>query len=292
MIRSMTGFGRGEAHEEGQEAIVEIKTVNHRYSDIFIRMPRQISFLEEKVRGFIGERISRGKIDVYISYDDLGEASGCVMLDEGLTGAYIKALCLLRDKYGLKDDISISLLARFPDILNPKKVGTDEESIWRLIKKALEEAMESLLAMREREGGKIKRDLTDKIASASGLLDGIAARAPFVPKDYKQKLELRIKELLEQQTIDENRIAAEVAVFADRCSIDEEITRLRSHINQLAETLNMEEPVGRKLDFLIQEMNREANTIGSKANDIEIIKCVIELKSEIEKMREQAQNIE
>ncbi|MCX8131008.1 MAG: YicC family protein [Clostridia bacterium] len=292
MIKSMTGFGRGEYQEEGKEFLVEIKTVNHRYSDIFVKMPRQISFLEDKVREIVGKSISRGKVDVYISYEDYSDDSKNVLFDEPLAKTYIKALETLREKYNLKDDITVSLVARFPDVLRVEKNEEDGEKIWLLLKKALEKAVESLLVMRQNEGKELKNNLLERANYIEEILKKITERSPNVVKEYRIKLENRLKELLEQQTVDESRMATEVAIFADRCSIDEEIVRLGSHISQLREALNMEQPVGRKLDFLIQEMNREINTIGSKANDLVITKHVVEIKSELEKVREQIQNIE
>lgn len=292
MIKSMTGFGRGEAQGDCKEFMVEIKTVNHRYSDTFIKMPRQISFLEDKVREIVSKSLSRGKIDVFISFENHREDSKSILPDEPLVKAYITALEQLRDKYKLKDDISVSLLSRFPDVLKIEKPEEDEEEIWKLLKIALENALNSLVIMRENEGVELKNNLLDRATFIEKVLNVIINRAPEVVKEYKQKLENRIKELLEQQNVDETRLATEVAIFADRCSVDEEIVRLGSHIGQLRETLNMQQPVGRKLDFLIQEMNREINTIGSKANDLTITRNVIEIKSEIEKLREQIQNIE
>ncbi|MCX7923217.1 MAG: YicC family protein [Clostridia bacterium] len=293
MIRSMTGFGRGESQGDGKEFVVEIKTVNHRYSDIFIKIPRPISFLEDKVREMVNKSLSRGKIDVYISYDDYSEDSKSVLLDESLAKTYIKAVELLRDKYSLKDDISVSLIARFPDILKVEKNEEDAESIWSVLKVALENALSSLVIMRQNEGNELKNNLLERASYIEGVLKEISHRSPEVVKEYKQRLENRIKELMDQQTIDEGRMAMEVAIFADRCSIDEEIVRLGSHISQMRETLNIQnQPVGRKLDFLMQEMNREINTIGSKANDLYIGKNVVEIKSELEKIREQIQNIE
>lgn len=292
MVRSMTGYGRGEAQEEGKEVHVEIKTVNHRYCDIFIKMPRQLSFLEDKVRDVVSKTFSRGKIDVYVSFEDMSEESNSVLLDEGLAKTYIKALEQLRDKFNLVDDISVSLVSKLPEVLKVEKVEKDEEKLWQLLKTALEGALDSVVRMRESEGEQLSKNLLERAGYIESILKEIALRAPFVVHEYKQKLEARIRELLEQQTIDENRLAAEVAIFADRCSIDEELVRLASHVNQFKDTLGMDQPVGRKLDFLIQEMNREINTIGSKANDLSITKNVLEMKSEIEKMREQIQNIE
>lgn len=292
MIRSMTGFGRGESRGDGKDFSVEIKTVNHRYSDIFIKMPRQISYLEDKIRSTISKELSRGKIDVYVSFEDYSEDSKSVLIDEPLARAYIKAVELLKNEYSLKDDISVSLIAKFPDVLKVEKVEQDENSLWQVLKAALDNAVASLISMREMEGEGLKKDVLEKTACIEKNLNEITARAPEVVKEYRQKLESRIKELLEQQTIDENRLAMEVAIFADRCSIDEEILRLGSHIKQLREALELDIPVGRKLDFLIQEMNREINTIGSKANDLTITRYVVDVKSEIEKIREQIQNIE
>lgn len=292
MIRSMTGFGRGECRDNGKEFLAEIKTVNHRYSDIFIKFPRQLSFLEDKVRDMVGKSISRGKVDVFIGYEDSSEDSKNVLVDEVLARTYIKAVEQLRDNYGLKDDITVSLISRFPDVLKVEKNEDDEEKLWQLLKTALEIALNSLVVMRENEGKGLKANLMERLAYIDNILKDITLRAPEVVKEYKQKLEGRIKELLDQQTVDESRLSTEVAIFADRCSIDEEIVRLGSHINQFREALDMQQPVGRKLDFLVQEMNREINTIGSKANDLAIVKNVVEIKSEIEKLREQIQNIE
>jgi uncharacterized protein (TIGR00255 family) len=292
MIKSMTGFGRGEYSQDGKEFTVEIKTVNHRYSDVFIKMPRQIGFLEDKVRDLVSKAISRGKIDVFITYYDYSEDSKYVTFDEALAKTYISAVEALRDKFGLRDDISVSLISKYPDVLKVEQNDEDEELLWTMLKVATENALASLVKMREIEGEGLKNVLLDRATYIDSLVAEISKRAPEVPKDYKVKLESRIKDLLEQQTIDENRLAMEVAVFADRCSIDEELVRLASHIGQLREALSMNQPVGRKLDFLVQEMNREINTIGSKANDLAITKNVVEIKSEIEKIREQIQNIE
>ncbi|HHV30071.1 YicC/YloC family endoribonuclease [Acetivibrio mesophilus] len=295
MIRSMTGFGRGKSQADGREFLVEIKTVNHRYCDIYIKLPRQISFLEEKVREVVGKSVSRGKVDVFISYDDFSEESKNILIDEGLARTYIKSVEHLRDKYGLKDDISVSLIAKFPDILKVEKSEQDEDKIWGLLSEALSHALDALINMRQVEGEGLRNDLLERADVIEKVVQEISIRAPEVVKEYKCKLENRIKEILEQQVIDENRMAMEVAIFADRCNIDEELVRLGSHINQLRQTLNntqSDQPVGRKLDFLLQEMNREINTIGSKANDLSITQNVVEIKSELEKIREQIQNIE
>ena len=292
MVRSMTGFGRGDIREGGKSFSVEIKTVNHRYSDISIKIPKQVSFLEEKVRDTVCKSLSRGKADVFITYEDYGSGKKNALIDEALAKAYIQAAEMLRDKFGIKDDITVSFVARFPDVIKLQDVKEDEDELWRLLKAALDMAIEGLVKMRENEGKKLERDLLSKGEFIGEKLRQIEKRAPEVVKEYKNKLENRIRELMEQKLSDENRISVEVALFADRCSIDEEIVRLKSHIEQMRETMGLQEPVGRKLDFLIQEMMRETNTIGSKANDLVIIREILEIKCEIEKMREQIQNIE
>lgn len=292
MIKSMTGFGRGEISKNGKEFTVEIKTVNHRYSDVFIKMPRQISFLEDKVRELVGKTISRGKIDVFVTYYNYSEDSKHVSFDEPLSKAYITAVETLRDKYGLADDITVSLISKFPDVLKVEQAEEDEELLWLLLREATGKALDALIRMREVEGEGLKNVLLERADYVEGIIGEIGKRAPEVPKDYKLKLTARIKDLLDQQVVDENRIATEVAIFADRCSIDEELVRLASHISQMREAFTLSIPIGRKLDFLVQEMNREINTIGSKANDLTITKNVVEIKSEIEKIREQIQNIE
>jgi uncharacterized protein (TIGR00255 family) len=293
MVRSMTGFGRGNYNESGKEFTVEIKSVNHRYIDFYIKLPRQIAYLEERVREVVSKSIFRGKVDIFISFEDRSEDSKNVMLDEALAGAYIQAVESLKDKYGLKDDISVSLVSRFPDVLRIEKTEDDEEQLWGILNKALEAAVDSLVQMREKEGNELRMSLLQKADYMENIISQITNRSPEVVIEYKQKLENRIKELLNQQTVDENRLAMEVAIFADRCGIDEELVRLGSHLLQLRDILSIKkQPVGRKLDFLVQEINREINTIGSKSNDIVITKNVLELKSETEKIREQIQNME
>lgn len=292
MIRSMTGYGRGEVLKGGKSFSVEIKTLNHRFSDISIKIPKQISFLEERVRETVNREISRGKIEVCIVYEDAGEKERNIRLDESLAETYIKALEIIRDKFNVKDDITVSLVAKFPDVIKIEDAEEDEEELWTLLKEALGTAIEAVIKMRENEGKKLEDSLLSKLELIEGKLNEIKKRAPEVVKEYKRKLESRIKELLEQNLPDESRLAMEVALFADKCSIDEEIVRLESHIDQMNDLLEKGSPVGKKLDFLIQEMNREVNTIGAKASDLDITRCVVELKSEIEKLREQVQNIE
>ncbi|QNU68552.1 YicC family protein [Ruminiclostridium herbifermentans] len=293
MVRSMTGFGRGTFSDCGKEFTVEIKSVNHRYIDFYIKLPRQIAFLEERVREIVSKSIFRGKVDIFISFEDRSEDSKSVTLDEALADAYIQAIEKLKNKYNLADDISVSLVSRLPDVLRIEKNEDDEEQLWKVLKSALETAISSLIQMREKEGNELRESLLQKADNMQDIIKNISDRSPEVVSEYKLKLENRIKDLLSQQTIDENRIAMEVAIFADRCSIDEELVRLGSHLSQLRDILSIQQqPIGRKLDFLVQEINREINTIGSKSNDIIITKNVLELKSETEKIREQIQNIE
>ena len=291
MLRSMTGFGHCEYTEKDITFTIEIKTVNHRYSDIFLRMPKQISAFEEMIRSLASAKIQRGKIDIYITYNNKSSDFQEVMLDEGLAKAYCDAMRKISVNLGLRDDISATSLARFPDILKVEKQDNNEE-VGKILEKAFCLALDELLQMRTREGEKLKESLLLNLSAIEAYIGEIYEKAPFVVKEYKEKLEARLSELIDLQNVDPGRIAAEVAMFADKCSIDEELVRLRSHIMQMREMLDAGSPVGKKADFLIQEMNREVNTIGSKASDIDITRNVVELKSEIEKLREQIQNIE
>ncbi len=293
MPHSMTGYGKGEINLDGKEFVLEIKSVNSRYCDMYIKLPRNIMAFEEKIRSVVGKRVSRGKLDIMVNFSDRSEGSKEVILDKPLASAYLKALEELRDTYKLKDDISISIISRFPDVLSIEKNEDDMEELWAMLEQALDKALKGLAEMRLREGKELKKDLLMRGEKVIALLNEIVERAPGVILEYKGKLEARITELLENRAIvDEARIAMEVAMFADKCAIDEEVVRLKSHMLQMTEILDLKEPVGRKLDFLVQEMNREANTIGSKSNDIVITKNMLEIKSEIEKIREQVQNIE
>lgn len=292
MIKSMTGFGRGEHEEFGRSYIVEIKSVNHRYSDISVKLPKQLSYLEDTIRKFVSEHISRGKIDVYITQDKYSEDEIHVTVDHALASSYIKALHELRDTYKLEDDVSVSNVSKFPDLLTVDRVEDDKDKVWNTLSAAIEESLENLTKMREMEGRKLFEDLSNRAKYIKSVVDEINKRSPVVVQEYKTKLEERIKQLLGDIPVDETRLAQEVAIFADKSSITEEIVRLYSHLDQLLSILNEDVPVGRKLDFLVQEMNREINTIGSKASDIIITRYVVEVKSEIEKIREQIQNIE
>ncbi len=295
MIKSMTGFGRGEFINETKRIIVETKTVNHRYIDISVRMPRDIVALEEKVQKLVKEYIHRGKTDIFITvYDTLAQVN-TVKLNENLVGSYIESIRNASKKFQITDDITASSIFKIPEAFTTEKNEIDLDEIWDSVEKALSDSLKSLVEMREREGHAISHDMMDILSSITIYLDAIKKRSVYVPEEYKAKLEARLKELLSgnaNEAIDKQRLATEVAIFADRCSIDEEISRLGSHIKQSVHYLTEGDEVGRKMDFLIQEMNREVNTIGSKANDGEITTNVIALKSEIEKLREQIQNIE
>ncbi len=291
MLRSMTGFGHSEITENDITITVEIKTVNHRYSDIFLRIPKQLSSFEERIRSLINGKIQRGKVDVYINYDNKSADGLDVVLDESLAKAYYIALKKIADNLGVRDDISATTIARFPDILKIEKQENDEY-IGELLEKAVSNAIEELIDMRTKEGERLKESLLTNINAIERFTLEIEKKAPVVVKEYKEKLESRLSDLIDMQIVDPARIATEVALFADKCSIDEELVRLKSHAIQMRNMLIGGSPVGKKADFLIQEMNREVNTIGSKANDLEITKNVVELKSEIEKLREQIQNIE
>ena len=291
MIRSMTGFGRCENEAEGRKFSVEIKSVNHRYNDISIRLPRTMNYLEDKIRKTLMKKIMRGKTDVYINFETFSEDDVNIKVNEPLAKAYCDKLDFMRVKYGLTGNDTLDLVAKFPDVITVEKVQEDEDTIWNTLLPALEGAINNFIAMREAEGEALKADILRKADIIEGYVEAVKERAPLVAEDYRTRLTARLTELLDQN-IDEQRILTEVTVFADRACIDEEITRLASHISQLRIIFDKDEPIGRKLDFLIQEMNREANTIASKSNDIRVTQITIELKSEIEKIREQIQNIE
>ena len=287
MVKSMTGFGRATS-EEGKERIfsLEMKSVNHRYLDMNIRMPRSMVSLEEKIRNIISSKLSRGKVDIFINYKDYAKNQGVAVLNEDLAKSYVNSLEQLKSLFpNMQDDLSLSLVARYPDVITIEEKSEDLEAIWEEINSLLNMAVENMISMRKVEGEKLASDILVKCSS-------IEEKAEVIVASYKQKLEDRLKNLLGEVPVDENRVAMEVAVFADKASIDEEIIRLRSHINQLRKTLTLDEPIGRKLDFIVQEMNREANTIASKSTDLEITNKVIDIKNIIEKIREQVQNIE
>ncbi|NFF30659.1 YicC family protein [Clostridium botulinum] len=293
MLRSMTGFGRGMTKEGSSRSFtIEIKSVNHRYFDLNLKMTRNLLSLENKIRDVVKQKISRGKVDVFITQNVYGNDDIEVKFNEQLADSYVKCLEKIKDRYDANNDISVSLIAKFPEVISIEKKEEDSQEIWNHLEQPLNDAVESLANMREKEGNKLKEDVTNKCNIIQESLKQVEKRAPLVVKDYKDRLNNRISELLENSDIDEARISMEVAVFADKAAIDEEVVRLNSHIVQLKDTLEKNEPVGRKLDFIIQEMNRETNTISSKANDLQIVNLTINMKNYIEKIREQIQNIE
>lgn len=292
MIRSMTGFGRGEVKTDSVQCIVEIKTVNHRFADFTIKMPRDLMPLEDRIRAVLQQSIQRGKTDVFITYIDLARANKKVAVDEGVVNAYFNAIRDSAESLGYKYDPNVSMLFKIPDAFVQFKENTDQEAVWETLSQAIDFAVANLTAMREKEGAKLKEELLSILETSEQYYGNICERSPFVAVEYKEKLSQRLSEILEKGIIDEQRVAAEVAIFADKSSIDEEIARFSSHVKQFRDALNDGGSVGRRLDFIVQEMNREVNTMGSKANDITITNNVIALKSEIEKLREQIQNLE
>ena len=292
MLKSMTGYGRYEEIAGGKKIMAEIKSVNHRFADYNIKIPRYYGFLEDRLRGLVSKRVTRGKIDVFVTVESYDESDKDIILNEELTRDYIAALHTLRDKFGLKDDISVMSVARYPDIFKTERKEEDEEEIWALVEHVADEALNAFCAMRSREGERIEKDLRDRIEYMKSLAKQVDELSPKTVEAYKEKLYTKIKELLEDRNIDEGRILTEVAIFADKVAVNEETVRLSSHFEEFYAILDSGEPAGRKLDFLIQEINRETNTIGSKASDVEIAKIVVTLKGEIEKLREQIQNIE
>lgn len=292
MIYSMTGYGRCEKVTSERKMTVELSSINHRYLDLNMRMPRTLAPLEEEMRSLIKSKLSRGKVEVGILSQSTAEEDIEVNVNETLAAAYIKGLRGLAKALNLEDDLKLSKLMALSEVVSVQKQTGDLEAIKALLLETLEGALDALLEMRAKEGKALKSDLLQKADNLEQLVEKVEKRSPEVVTNYKTKLEARLKVLLDAAPVDEARIATEVALFADKCAVDEEITRLKSHIVQLKHFLEAEEPVGRKLDFLMQEMNREANTIGSKANDYTITQTVVELKNEIEKIREQVQNIE
>ena len=294
-VRSMTGYGRGEFTAEDRKFTVEMRSVNHRYNDITVKLPRFLISLEDRIKKKTAENVFRGKTDIYISFETLSSEDVEVKLDEALAAAYAEKLKHLREIIGVPqadDGRILELTARFPDVITVEKAQKEEEVLWEILLPALEDAVSRFLAMRETEGENLKQDILQKGEKIRALVADVKERAPLVVEEYREKLNRRLEDILGNVEVDPQRVAQEVAVFADRGCIDEEITRLESHLIQLDGILREGGQVGRKLDFLVQEMNRESNTIASKANDVQIVQATIALKSEIEKIREQVQNLE
>ena len=292
MIKSMTGFGRSEMSDEDRKITVEMKSVNHRFFEPTIKMPKKLSVHEAGIRTVLKEYINRGKVDIFITYEDFSENKYCLKFNEDLADEYMNIFKYMSEHYDIDNDIKVSSLSRFPEVITMEEQTNDEDEVWHLLETALKGACEQFVDSRITEGEKLKNDLIEKLDYMLSLVDKIETRSPRILAEYRQKLENKVTELLSDTNIDENRIATEVTIFADKICVDEETVRLRSHIESTRDTLIEGGSVGRKLDFIAQEMNREANTILSKANDLEVSNWGISLKTEIEKVREQIQNIE
>lgn len=292
MIKSMTGFGRCEVAENNRRFTVEIKAVNHRYLDVNIKMPKALGFFEAAIRGELKNYISRGKVDIFITYEDFSEKTSAVRYNRELAQEYLGYLRQMTEEFGLEDDIRVSTLSRYPDVFTMEDTGVDEEELWKELQKAIAGAAEMFVEARTAEGENLRRDLLEKLDGMEKLTAFIAERSPKIIAEYQERLRNKVKELLQETQVDEGRLLTEVTIYADKVCVDEELVRLKSHIETTKKTLLAGGSIGRKLDFIAQEMNREANTILSKSNDLEISNCGVELKTEIEKVREQIQNIE
>ena len=293
MIKSMTGFGRCEVSEGDRKFTVEMKGVNHRYLDANIRMPKKLNFFDSAIRTVLKQYVTRGKVDIFITYEDFTENQVALKYNESLAKEYLDAIKKMEETFGLENDIRVSTVSRCPEVLTMEEQSADEDELWKGLKKALEGALKQFVETRGIEGENLKNDIIAKLDGMSEKVACIEVRSPEIVAEYRAKLEEKVKELLADTQMDEGRIAAEVVIFADKICTDEEVVRLKSHIAHMKETFATEENgIGRKLDFIAQEMNREANTILSKANDIEVSNYAIDLKTEIEKVREQIQNIE
>lgn len=292
MVKSMTGFGRAVKEIDGYIITVEIKSVNHRYFEFYSRCPRQYGFIDEKIKSFVNSKVSRGKIECYVGIEALNNDSADVVVNNTLASAYVKALNEIAQNYDLKVDFGASTISRFQDVLVVRKNEEDEEKIWNMVKEVADEAVNKFIEMRSAEGRKMYDDIYSRTEFILDCVSFIEERSPQTVKEYNEKLIARVHEIIGDAALDEARIIQEVAVYADKVAVAEETVRLRSHIEQLRHFLSSEEAVGRKMDFLVQEINREINTTGSKCCDVEIARKVVDLKAEVEKIREQIQNIE
>ena len=291
-MKSMTGYGRAREQLDGKTITVELRAVNHRYLDCTVKAPRQYGFLDEAVKKAAASRISRGKVEVFVGVEVQEGGDVAVTVNHALAERYLDALHEIADKYGLRDDVTVTSLAKMPDVLGSERIEQDADAMIRDVTAVFEKACAGFDEMRLREGEKLAEDVKGRCAAIGRMVGEVEARSPERVREYREKLLARMQEVLADTSIDETRILTEAAVYADKTAVDEETVRLRSHLNQLDAMLRETQPVGRKLDFLVQEMNREANTIGSKANDVEMARIVVDIKSEIEKIREQIQNIE
>mgnify|MGYP001005464173 FL=1 len=293
MIRSMTGFGHGEvSNDKNQKVTVEMKSVNHRYCDISLKLPKKLAMFEANIRNIMKEYASRGKIDIYVSYEDLSETAVSLHYNQAMAAEYMQVFKKMQEDFGIETKITAEALAKYPEVITLEEVQQDEEVWWELLEAALRQAAEKFVETRTIEGANLKRDLLGKLDQMAADVAFIERRSPQIIAEYRAKLEEKVKEFLEDSAIEENRIAAEVTLYADKIAVDEEIVRLQSHISSMTDVLESDESIGRKLDFMAQEMNREANTILSKSSDVDLADHAIELKTNVEKVREQIQNIE
>ena len=292
MIKSMTGFGRSEVVTDERKITIELKSVNHRYLDLSIKMPRKLVFLEGAIRNLMKTYMQRGKVDVFITYEDYTLSCGALKYNKELAGEYLAYIRQMAEEFGLENDVKAGALSRYPDVLTMEEQSVDEDALWAVLEAPLREACEKFAQSRAREGENLKNDLIAKLDALDEKVSQVGARSPEVVDSYREKLEAKVHELLEDSQIEDSRIAAEVVLFSDKICNDEETVRLHSHIQGMKKMLEEKEGIGRKLDFMAQEMNREANTILSKSSDLIISNIAIDLKTEIEKIREQVQNVE
>ena len=292
MIKSMTGFGRAEASDSDRKITIEMKSVNHRYFEPAMKMPKKLNIYEAGIRTILKKYINRGKVDIFVTYEDYSESKFCLKYNEELANEYMSIFNYMAEQFDIPNDITVSSLSHYPEVITMEEQSGDDDAVWHLLEKAVENACVQFVESRITEGEKLKADLLEKLDYMTGLVDEIENRSPGIIEEYRQRLEDKVAELLGYTPVDENRIATEVTIYADKICVDDETVRLRSHIESTKDELIEGGSVGRKLDFIAQEMNREANTILSKANDLETSNCAISLKTEIEKVREQIQNIE
>ena len=292
MIRSMTGYGRGQDTLDGLSVVVEIKSVNHRFYEYSSRLPRGYGFLDDKLKTYLQQRISRGKVDVFVQIHALEAVGSEVVVDHGLAESYLNALRELSGRYELRDDVSASALSRYPDVLTVRQAALDEDAVWSAVSQVADGALDRFIAMREVEGARMREDVLSRADTIRKAVAVVEEKSPETVRAHMEKVENRIRELLDGVPLDEARLLNEAAVFADKVAVAEETVRLNSHLDQLEQLLNCDEAIGRKLDFLVQEINRETNTIGSKCSDLALTRIVVDIKAEIEKIREQIQNIE
>lgn len=292
MLKSMTGYGRGEGTVNGRHIVFEVKSVNHKYFECNARITRGCLFLEERLKAYLQEKVARGKFDVFLQVENMESTGTQVEINHALAGAYYDALCEVKERWELPGQVDVALLSRYSDIFSVRKAPEDEDALWQAVQEVAQPAVQSLLQMRENEGRRLEQDIRKKAEAILSLVSKIEELSPETVRQYQERLQARIVELTGDSRFDEQRVLTEVAIFADKVAIDEETVRLRSHFTQLQGLLAANGPTGRKIDFLVQEMNREVNTIGSKSLNPEIAHLVVDIKSEIEKIREQVQNVE